>query len=169
VITVFHAQFTSSNDAEFYRQLHSHAHYLFSLERDWLANLSNSAALIGLNMRQINWVGFYLWRSEHLLLGPFWGKPACTRILLGTGVCGTAAATLQPQLVDDVHLFPGHIPCDEASQSEMVIPFTSLDGRLIGVLDIDAPVKARFNAEDLGGMTRFLSFLSAACDWESML
>ena len=162
---MFHAKFQASNTADFYEKLQHNALFLFNMEPDWLANLSNASALIGINMERINWAGFYLWRKDALLLGPFWGNPACTRIELNKGVCGTAIAQMQPQIVDDVSAFPGHIPCDAQSQSEMVIPFVAANGRLLGVLDIDSPELARFSKEDLCGMKRFLDILVKATDW----
>ncbi|MBW3111473.1 GAF domain-containing protein [Bacillus sp. MCCB 382] len=118
-------------------------------EPNQIANLSNASALLNQFMDRINWVGFYLFEedSNQLVLGPFQGLPACVRIPLGRGVCGTSASEQQTLRVEDVHQFPGHIACDAASQSEIVIPLVK-DGKLIGVLDIDSPEKARFNEED---------------------
>ncbi|SRR5579883_197008 len=110
--------------------------------------LSNTAALLYQSLENINWCGFYLFDGKKLVLGPFGGKPACTVIPMGKGVCGTAAAEGQIIRVPDVNEFPGHIACDPASQSEIVLPLILNDGRLLGVLDIDAPIKARFNASD---------------------
>ena len=118
-------------------------------ETNTVANLSNASALLYDQLSNINWAGFYLWSSEddELILGPFQGKVACIRIKNGEGVCGTAHKEQRSLLVDDVHLFPGHIACDSASQSEIVVPLIK-DGRQIGVLDIDAPVKNRFTEDD---------------------
>ncbi|MGM0842693.1 MAG: GAF domain-containing protein [Bacillota bacterium] len=118
-------------------------------EPNQIANLSNASALLNQFMDRINWVGFYLYEEEsnQLVLGPFQGLPACVRIPLGRGVCGTSASELKTLLIDDVHQFPGHIACDAASQSEIVIPLVK-EGKLIGVLDIDSPEKARFDEED---------------------
>ena len=162
---MYQVQFTAANDGEFYDKLLHNASFLFNLERDCLANMSNAAAMVGLNMPRLNWAGFYLWREEQLILGPFWGKPACTRIAAGSGVCGTAVSTGQAQLVADVHLFPGHIPCDDASLSEMVLPFWDAAGKLLGVFDLDAPELSRFSESDREGMTRFLQLLVTASDW----
>ncbi|MGD6849823.1 GAF domain-containing protein [Rossellomorea aquimaris] len=118
-------------------------------EPNQIANLSNASALLNQFMDRINWVGFYLYEEEsnQLVLGPFQGLPACVRIPLGRGVCGTSASEQKTLLIDDVHQFPGHIACDAASQSEIVVPLVK-DGKLIGVLDIDSPEKARFDEED---------------------
>ncbi|MCA1065965.1 GAF domain-containing protein [Rossellomorea sp. AcN35-11] len=118
-------------------------------EPNQIANLSNASALLNQFLDRINWVGFYLYEEEsnQLVLGPFQGLPACVRIPLGKGVCGTSASEQKTLLVDDVHQFPGHIACDAASQSEIVIPLVK-EGELIGVLDIDSPEKARFDEED---------------------
>ncbi|WP_323991616.1 GAF domain-containing protein [Nguyenibacter sp. L1] len=116
-------------------------------EHDLVANCANVAALIFEALPRVNWAGFYLLRGDELVLGPFQGRVACTRIALGAGVCGTAAARRETVVVPDVHAFPGHIACDAASESEIVIPVLSGD-RLIGVLDIDSPVKDRFTPQD---------------------
>lgn len=118
-------------------------------EPNRIANLSNASALLNQFMDRINWVGFYLYEEEsnQLVLGPFQGLPACVRIPLGRGVCGTSASEQKTLLIEDVHQFPGHIACDAASQSEIVIPLVK-EGKLIGVLDIDSPEKARFDEED---------------------
>lgn len=113
----------------------------------WVTNLSNSAALLYQHLPDINWVGFYLKKGESLILGPFCGKPACMEIKLGQGVCGTSAIQRQTILVQDVHQFEGHIACDSASQSEIVIPIIQ-NGRLIGVLDVDSPLLSRFDFKD---------------------
>ena len=115
------------------------------------ANLANSAALIYMTLEEINWAGFYLMEEGKLVLGPFGGKPACIEIPLGRGVCGTAAKEDRTLLVPDVHKFPGHIACDSASNSEIVIPLHK-DGKVVGVLDIDSPVKERFTEEDEKGL-----------------
>ena len=120
-------------------------------EHDLIANAANTAALIYDALPDLNWVGFYLYKSDELVLGPFQGKPACVRIAIGKGVCGTAAARRETVLVEDVHAFPGHIACDSASNSEVVIPL--LRGpELLGVLDLDSPVHARFKPADARGL-----------------
>ncbi len=120
---------------------------LLTGEHDPIANAANIAAAIWQHMAEINWAGFYLRQGETLVLGPFQGKPACVRIPIGQGVCGTAAASAMTQVVADVHAFPGHIACDSASNSEIVVPLIR-DGRVIGVLDIDSPRFARFGADE---------------------
>jgi len=136
-------------------------------EPDWLANLSNASALIWLMVGDINWAGFYLMKNGKLVLGPFQGKPACINIELGKGVCGTAAQNKETQLVKDVHDFPGHIACDSASQSEVVVPII-VDGEVIGVLDIDSPDLNRFDEDDKVGFERFVETLVKYVDWESV-
>ena len=116
-----------------------------------IANLANASALIYESLEDLNWAGFYLLEGETLVLGPFQGKPACIEIPLGRGVCGTAAQTGQTQLVPDVHLFPGHIACDSASNSEIVVPLR-VDGKVVGVLDLDSPWPGRFTVEDQAGL-----------------
>ena len=123
-----------------------------------IANLANVSALIFTTMDDLNWAGFYLLEDGKLILGPFQGRPACIEILWGKGVCGTAAAEDRTQLVPDVHLFPGHIACDSASRSEIVIPLHA-GGKVIGVLDIDSPLNARFTEEDRQGLEQLASFL----------
>lgn len=117
------------------------------MSTDPVSNMANISAVLFDALTQVNWVGFYVRRGEELLLGPFQGKPACVRIALGKGVCGTAAQTGQIQRVENVHNFPGHIACDSASQSEIVIPIFK-EGRVWGVLDLDSPVLARFTPQD---------------------
>jgi len=124
-------------------------------EKNTIANLSNASALLNQFLDRINWVGFYLMEDGELVLGPFQGLPACVRIPLGRGVCGTAAAQLKTIRVEDVHLFPGHIACDAASQSEIVIPMVD-NGKLIGVLDIDSPEKNRFDELDQQKLEEFV-------------
>ncbi|MBQ3666892.1 MAG: GAF domain-containing protein [Elusimicrobiaceae bacterium] len=120
---------------------------VLSMSTDPVSNMANISAVLFDALTQVNWVGFYVRRGEELLLGPFQGKPACVRIALGKGVCGTAAQTGQIQRVENVHNFPGHIACDSASQSEIVIPIFK-EGRVWGVLDLDSPVLARFTPQD---------------------
>jgi GAF domain-containing protein len=123
-------------------------------ERDFIANLANAAALLYTTLPELNWAGFYLMKDGGLVVGPFQGRPACVRIALGQGVCGTAAKTRRTQVVPDVHAFPGHIACDAASRSEIVVPLVR-DDRLVGVLDLDSPVPARFGEEDARGLEAF--------------
>ena len=124
-----------------------------------IANLANASALIYESLEDLNWAGFYLLEGETLVLGPFQGKPACIEIPLGRGVCGTAAQTGQTQLVPDVHLFPGHIACDSASNSEIVVPLR-IDGKVAGVLDLDSPWPGRFTVEDQAGLEAVGSIVS---------
>lgn len=126
-----------------------------------IANLANAAALLWQELPHINWAGFYILEGQMLVLGPFQGKPACIRIPVGKGVCGTAAARNTTQRVDDVHTFPGHIACDSASRSEIVIPIRC-SGKVWGVLDIDSPGLARFSREDQEGLEQFAAVLEAA-------
>ena len=134
-----------------YNSLKSQFEALVSDEPDVLANASNFVGLLFTALDNVNWLGIYVLRDGELVLGPFQGKPACIRIPIGRGVCGTAAATLETQRVSNVHEFPGHIPCDDASLSEIVVPLV-IDGALVGVLDIDSPTIDRFNATDQEGV-----------------
>ncbi|NMB02413.1 MAG: GAF domain-containing protein [Firmicutes bacterium] len=134
-------------------------------EKHWLANLANTSALLFQELVELNWVGFYLLEGTELVLGPFQGKPACVRIPVGKGVCGTAAERREPIVVPDVHEFPGHIACDEASRSELVVPMITCEGELVGVLDLDSPVLNRFIAEDAQGLSKIVQCLLASCEW----
>lgn len=138
---------------------------LLSSEPDWLANMANAAALLFNNLDDINWAGFYLLKEDELVLGPFQGKVACTRIKPGKGVCGTAAAQRKTQLVPDVHLFPGHIACDSASRSEIVVPI-EVDGSLYGVLDIDSPITDRFDETDRKYLELYVQKLNKYIKWD---
>jgi L-methionine (R)-S-oxide reductase len=141
----------SDTKTELYDELAEQARGLLAGERDRIANAANFAALVWHALPSINWCGFYFYDGTELVVGPFQGRPACVRIALGKGVCGTAAATGQTQVVRDVFAFPGHIACDAASRSEIVVPL--FDGtRLLGVWDVDSPEIARFDAEDRAGM-----------------
>ena len=141
-----------------YRDLASALEGLVAGEPDPIANMANAAALIWEYLPDLNWAGFYRAVEGELVLGPFQGKTACIRIPFGKGVCGVAAATHEPQCVKDVHAFPGHIACDAASASELVMPIVHR-GRLIGVLDLDSPVKGRFDAEDVTGCAELMAVL----------
>ena len=136
-------------------------------EPHWLPVLSNAAALLWESLEDINWAGFYLTQGESLLLGPFQGKVACIRIPYGRGVCGTAAAEDKTQLVPDVHAFPGHIACDSASRSEIVVPLHS-NGRIVGVLDIDSPTEGRFTEDDRRGLETFARTLEELTHWQAL-
>lgn len=134
-----------------YAELLTQAKGLMAGEADLIANMANLSALMFNRLEDVNWAGFYLYKDEQLVLGPFQGQPACIRIPMGRGVCGTAASQRTTQLVEDVHAFDGHIACDAASNSEIVIPLV-LNDTLIGVLDIDSPVYGRFDEEDKAGL-----------------
>lgn len=138
---------------QLYNQLISQAESLVSGERDLIANMANISALLFNNLESVNWAGFYLFKEEQLVLGPFQGQPACIRIPMGKGVCGTSAETRTVQRIADVHQFAGHIACDAASNSEIVIPLV-LNDQLIGVLDIDSPEFNRFDEEDEKGLIK---------------
>ena len=133
-------------------------------ERDFLANTANAASVLWHAVPGLNWCGFYFFRDGGLVLGPFMGKPACVRIALKRGVCGAAATQRRTLRVDDVHAFPGHIACDAASASELVIPLVDADGRLWGVLDLDSPLKARFTPEEAAVLERAMAVLVAGSD-----
>ena len=149
----------AADKAELYREMLGALDALTAGEPDAIANMANAAALIGEYLPDLNWSGFYRLVSGELVLGPFQGKAACIRIALGAGVCGTAAATRETQLVADVHAFPGHIACDAASASELVVPIVH-EGRLIGVLDLDSPTRARFDAADAAGCEALMALLA---------
>jgi L-methionine (R)-S-oxide reductase len=141
-----------------YEKLRSELPALIGNQTDFLANISNFAALLFNTLPSLNWAGFYLLRGTDLVLGPFQGKPACSCIAMGDGVCGTAALQRAAVVVPDVHAFPGHIVCDEASQSEMVLPVFK-DGRLVGVLDLDSPLSGRFDETDRDSIQQLLQTL----------
>lgn len=149
----------TADKAILYRDLASALRGLTDGEPDPIANMANAAALIWETLPGINWAGFYRNVGGELVLGPFQGRPACIRIKFGEGVCGTAASSLQVQRIDDVHAFPGHIACDSASNSELVVPIVR-DGKLIAVLDLDSPDHARFDAEDEAGCVALADILA---------
>lgn len=153
-------QIDRSTKAAFYTDLKHFTHHLIEGETNVIANLANVSALLNVFLEDINWVGFYLWdeSANELILGPFQGKPACIRIQKGRGVCGTAIAEEKIQVVEDVFAFPGHIACDSASRSEVVIPLYK-NGKLLGVLDIDSPQVARFTQEDALGLANVMDEL----------
>ncbi len=150
-----------------YRDLPASLESLLTGETDALANLANACALLAQALQRINWCGFYLARGKELVLGPFQGKPACVRIPLGKGVCGTAAARRKPLVVPDVNAFPGHIACDAASRSEIVIPIVE-DGALRGVLDVDSPEFGRFDDVDREGLEKFVRVLIPFVNWSAL-
>ena len=137
---------------EHYADLAQQLRGMIAGERDLIANAANFSALVFHSLPGLNWCGFYLYDGNELVVGPFQGRPACIRIALGRGVCGTAAQTRQTQVVRDVNAFDGHIACDAASQSEIVVPLVKADGSLLGVWDVDSPHVARFDDEDRVGM-----------------
>jgi L-methionine (R)-S-oxide reductase len=149
---------------EFYKLLNNQLKALLEDETFLIPNLSNAAALLAGALKDINWAGFYLIHNNELLLGPFQGKPACIHIPIGKGVCGTAVSERKTQLVPDVHEFPGHIACDSASRSEIVVPMC-IKGEIVGVLDIDSPIPERFDQVDQEGLEEFVNILTCGTDW----
>ena len=156
---MFEFRIEAADKAELYRQLCDAADALTAGEPDAIANMANVASLLWEALPDLNWAGFYRNIDGELVLGPFQGRAACIRIPFGKGVCGTAAATLEPQLVEDVDAFPGHIACDSASASELVVPIVH-EGRLIGVLDLDSPRRARFDTEDKDGCLKLARIIA---------
>jgi len=165
-----HLDVYPENKEELYLLLAEQLTALTDGESHAIPNLANCAALLFFALKNINWAGFYLTQTngttgkEYLLLGPFQGKTACIRIPYGRGVCGTALATGEIQLVEDVHEFPGHIACDSASNSEIVLPIRK-NGKIVGVLDIDSPYVARFDEEDKEGLQKLVEILEQACEF----
>ena len=153
----FHASALSGDKPEQYAQLLQQARALMHGERSLVANAANLSALLWHALPDLHWCGFYLYDGNELVVGPFQGLPACIRIPLDKGVCGAAATSRQTQLVADVDAFPGHIACDSASRSECVVPLVTGDGRLLGVLDLDSPIAARFDAVDARGLEAIAS------------
>jgi L-methionine (R)-S-oxide reductase len=152
----------TASKPELYRDLARQLDALLAGESDRIANAANTAALIFGSLPDLNWAGFYFRRGEELVLGPFQGKPACVRIPLGAGVCGTAAARAESVLVPDVHDFPGHIACDPVSRSELVVPLIE-HGAVTGVLDLDSPLRGRFDVEDQAGVERLVAIFLEHC------
>jgi len=155
---VYQFDIAAGSKADLYRDLLSALDGLTAGEPDAIANMANAAALLWEYVPGLNWAGFYRNVNGELVLGPFQGKAACIRIPFGAGVCGTAAATRQSQLVEDVNAFPGHIACDAASASELVVPIL-LDGNMVGVLDLDSPHPGHFDAEDQAGCEQLMALL----------
>lgn len=151
-----------SDKNRFYRELDAEIASLLS--KDWFTNLSNASACLKFHLRDVNWAGFYLARGQELLLGPFQGLPACLSIRFGKGVCGTSAANRKTLLVPDVDQFPGHIACDSASRSEIVVPLVH-DGRLLGVMDVDSPLLSRFDDDDQKGLEAIANTLVSGTNW----
>ncbi|ALN75573.1 GAF domain-containing protein [Aureimonas sp. AU20] len=149
---------------ELYEALAGQFAALIAGERDGIANAANLSALLFTSLPHLNWAGFYFLRANsELVLGPFQGKPACVRIPVGRGVCGTAVERAATVLVDDVHAFPGHIACDAASRSELVVPLLR-EGRVVGVLDLDSPIPSRFDGEDREGIERLAAIYAEGSD-----
>ena len=145
----------STSKLELYKNLVPQLRSLLAGERDFIANAANFTSLLYHSLPELNWAGFYLLKDKELVLGPFQGKPACVRIAVGKGVCGVAAAQRETVIVPNVHEFPGHIACDSASNSEIVVPLQK-DGQLFGVLDLDSPQFARFDDEDAEGLNKLV-------------
>jgi L-methionine (R)-S-oxide reductase len=156
---MYHFDIAAGSKAELYRDLLAALDALTAGEPDPVANMANAAALIWEYLPDLNWAGFYRLIGDELVLGPFQGKVACIRIAMGAGVCGAAAASRETQIVADVHAFPGHIACDAASRSELVVPIAH-EGTLIGVLDLDSPHPGRFDAEDAAGCEALIALLA---------
>ena len=150
---------SSQSKPELYADLLQAVDAITADEADGVANMANAAALLAEFLPDLNWAGFYRMIGGELVLGPFQGRPACIRIAPGRGVCGTAAETGESQLVEDVHAFPGHIPCDAASKSELVVPVVR-DGKVVAVIDLDSPLPARFDGEDRAGIEAIAALLS---------
>jgi GAF domain-containing protein len=153
----------SDNKRDFYASLAQQLTGLLEGERDMIANAANMSALIFQFLPDLNWAGFYFMRGGELVLGPFQGKTACVRIAVGRGVCGTAVERQESIVVADVHAFPGHIACDSASRSELVVPLIK-DGRVLGVLDLDSPNPSRFDEEDREGCETLVQIFLAATE-----
>lgn len=162
---MFAVETFSGSKAELYEELLRQAKGLLAGERDVVANAANLSALIWQLVPDLNWAGFYFMKRGELVLGPFQGKPACVRIAVGKGVCGTAVSTRSTMLVEDVHAFPGHIACDAASNSELVVPLIR-GGQVHGVLDLDSPLLKRFDDIDRRGFEQLVAFLMDATDFD---
>lgn len=158
--TLFNVENYSGSKQKDYELVIKQLRALLEGESNTIANLANASALLNQFLNEVNWVGFYLMEGGELVLGPFQGLPACVRIPLGKGVCGTAAQNQRTERIEDVHAFPGHIACDAASQSEIVVPVVK-DGKLLGVLDIDSPIKNRFDEIDQQYLEEFVKELTS--------
>jgi L-methionine (R)-S-oxide reductase len=159
------AEQKAASKSELYAHLVAQLRSLLAGERDFIANTANCAALLFNSLPDLNWSGFYFLKGGELVLGPFQGQPASVRIAMGKGVCGTAAARRETVLVANVHDFPGHIACDSASNSEIVVPLVK-DDRLIGVLDLDSPLFGRFDDEDARGLNELAEILTSSADFQ---
>jgi len=151
---MFEPQALEGDKSQQYEQLNEQVKALLDGEPDRIANAANLSSLVFHSLPDLNWVGFYFFDGTELVVGPFQGQPACVRIALDRGVCGAAARTLTTQRVEDVNAFPGHIACDAASRSELVVPLVDRDGNLVGVFDLDSPLPGRFDAQDQAGLER---------------
>ena len=160
------SKFESLSKTELYSELGIQLRALLADERDFIANAANFSSLLYHSLPDVNWVGFYLLKNNELVLGPFHGQPACVRIAMGKGVCGTAAELRQTVVVENVHEFPGHIACDSASNSEIVVPLIR-EGQLIGVLDLDSPSLSRFNDEDAKELNELANIFLESSDKSS--
>ncbi len=160
------SKFESLSRTELYSELGIQLGALLEGERDFIANAANFSSLLYHSLPDVNWVGFYLLKNNELVLGPFHGQPACVRIAMGKGVCGTAAELRQTVVVENVHEFPGHIACDSASNSEIVVPLIK-DGQLIGVLDLDSPTLSRFDDNDAAGLNKLANIFLQSSDKSS--
>lgn len=158
--TLFNVENYSGSKQKDYELVIKQLRALLEGESNTIANLANASALLNQFLNEVNWVGFYLMEDGELVLGPFQGLPACVRIPLGKGVCGTAAQNQRTERIEDVHAFPGHIACDAASQSEIVVPMVK-DGKLLGVLDIDSPIKNLFDEIDQQYLEEFVKELTS--------
>src|SRR5579863_1438769 len=157
------ASISNADPREFYQELAQQLEGLLAGERDAIANAANMSALIFTSLPDLNWAGFYFLRGDTLVLGPFQGRPACVRIAVGKGVCGTAVAERRTLRVEDVDAFPGHIACDSASRSELVVPLIQ-NGDVIGVLDINSPIPSRFDTIDQAGLERLAAIFVTGSD-----
>ena len=152
---------------DFYTNLVYELEKLIRFEKDSLANLANASALLWNRFDDINWAGFYIVRNGELVLGPFQGKPACVHIAIGNGVCGSSVKEMKTVIVENVHKFPGHIACDSASNSEIVVPIIK-DNKVIAVIDIDSPMFSRFNGNDKIGLEKFVETLNKYIVWKNI-
>lgn len=157
-----------STKPEMYAALNAQIHHLLEGETDLIANAANASSLLYYTLPALNWAGFYFYKGGELVVGPFQGKPACVHIAMGKGVCGTAAQQRKTVVVKDVHAFPGHIACDSASNSEIVVPLIS-GGQLFGVLDLDSPQIARFDETDRAGLEEFVDIFMKHTTWPKNL
>ena len=158
--------FKDLNKEEYYESLLFFAQGLMDGEKDLIANMSNVASLLYNTMSDVNWAGFYLMKDDELVLGPFGGNPACIRIQVGKGVCGTCVSEKMIQLIPDVHEFPGHIACDGDTDSEIVLPII-IRSQVVAVMDLDSPIKNRFDEDDARNLAILVDMLIKACEWEA--